>query len=411
MRSSVPLGLLGAAALLTACSGSAIQSSIEPQIATPINPATQTTLKFVVGTANIAGTLGFNTLETFRQSTGASAGASVLLDAPTISGPAGFVVPATADAGGDAHKPTISGTIQTSLTAPPAATTFDPSGSPASIASAYGFLPSASTNSQSVPNLIPAPMPYYATATGAQQYEYIGGPPAFRPPGHTSTQDGTFGTANAAAGSYPGYTLGFNDFDATPVAGTYGLAVVVPTGINSSGVSGYATVSATAKLALTVLPAWTTAPTFAPDGTGGGTIVGGFGAGGGVTEEYIELVNTGVANGNGNAGFGCAHSGLGPYYYTFRVTPGQTAVTVPDAIGPAKPGIAQPHTFCTQAENTAAQGTPTAGDGWQVYGFAVDYPLAESAFPASTGIVSPAIAGSGGQADITTSLATTGSVP
>ncbi len=404
MRFRLRSAALTATALLASCSGSATQQSLEPSIATPVNPATQTTLTFAVGTANIAGTHGFNALETFRQSVGASTGASVLLNAPTISGPPGFIVPATADAGADAGKATLSGTIETSLNSPPPASTFNQTGAAPSIASAYGFLPSASTNSNSVPNLIPAPMPYFATATGAAQLEYIGGPPAFSPPGHTSTQDGTFNAApNTGPGSYPGYTLGFNDFDVAPVAGPYALAVVVPTGINTSGQSGSTTVRAATTLALTFLPAWTTPPVFTPDGTGGGTIVPGFASGGGVTEEYVELVNTGPA--------ACSTSGKAPYYYTFKVTPGQASVVVPDTIGAAVPGAAQPHTLCTSAENMAALGAATSGDGYKAYGFAVDYPLSESAFPASTGVVAPAIAGAAGQADVTTSAATTGNAP
>lgn len=417
MRFQLRLGALSAAALLSACSGSAVQQSIEPAIATPVSPTTQTVLKLAVGTANIAGVHGLNTIESFRQSTGASTGASILLNAPTITGPAGFVVPSTTDAGGDGGTAHISGAIQTSLTNPPPATTFNPTSTSnpnvpaASIASAYGFLPSASSNSQQVPNLIPAPMPYYAAADATlTQFEYIGGPPAFTPPGHTSTQDGTF-TVNNGPGSYPGYTLGFNDFVAAPVAGTYALNVVIPTGLSTSGVESYGNVKATATLALTFLPTWTTAPTFTPDGTGGGTITPGYGGGGGVTEEFVELVNTGVTSSGSNAGNTCSHSGSGPFYYTFKIAPGQATVAVPDNIGPAKPGVTQPHTLCTAAENTAANGVATLGDGWAVYGFAVDYPLSESSFPNSTGVVSPTIAGSNGQADIATSAATTGNVP
>jgi hypothetical protein len=417
MRFSLKLGALGTTALLAACSGGAVQQSIEPAISTPVSPTSQTTLKLAVGTANIAGVHGLNTLESFRQSTGASAGASILLNAPTITGPAGFVVPSTADAGKDAGTDHISGTIQTSLTSAPPATTFNPTSTSnpnvpaASIASAYGFLPSASSNSQQVPNLIPAPMPYYAAANAAlSQLEYVGGPPAFTPPGHTSTQDGTF-TLNNSPGSYPGYTLGFNDFVAAPVAGTYALNVVVPTGLSTSGVESYGNVKTTATLALTFLPTWSTAPTFTSDGAGGGTITLGYGAGGGVTEEYVELVNLGVppaTSSGSNAGNTCDSSGSGPYYYTFKVTPGQATVAVPDNIGPAKPGATQPHTLCTAAENTAANRVATLGDEWKVYGFAVDYPLYQSSFPKSTGVVSPTIAGSNGQADISTSAATTG---
>jgi hypothetical protein len=187
--------------------------------------------------------------------------------------------------------------------------------------------------------------------------------------------------------------------------------VVVPTGITSNGTSGTTTVTASAPLALTYLATWAAAPTFTPDGTGGGTIATGFAGGAGITEEYVELVNIGVPGSSANAGFGCTSSGAGPYYYTFKVAPGQAAVTVPDNIGAAAPGKPQPHTLCTGAENTTKNGVATVGDAWQVYGFAVDYPLYESAFPASTGVVAPTIAGANGQADITLSAETTGNVP
>jgi hypothetical protein len=90
------------------------------------------------------------------------------------------------------------------------------------------------------------------------------------------------------------------------------------------------------------------------------------------------------------------------------VTPGAATVAVPDDIGAAPPGTAQPHTLCTAAENTAAAAASTAGDGWYVYGFAVDYPMQSSAFPASQGNAAPAIVGAAGQDDITTSNLTTG---
>ena len=96
------LGLSLSSALgLAACSSSSVQSALEPKI-TACNP-TNSTLQFKVGTANIAGVPGLNTLVTLRQNAGGTcyAGASLLVDAPTITGPAGFVVPKTTDAGGD----------------------------------------------------------------------------------------------------------------------------------------------------------------------------------------------------------------------------------------------------------------------------------------------------------------------
>jgi hypothetical protein len=398
--------LLAFAALLlgftaSSCSGAATQAGLEPAVTTTVNPATQTTLQFAVGSAVIAGKPGLNTLETLRQNSGPNVGTSVLANAPTILGPAGFSVPAAPDAYADAGGASIVGTIQTSITSAPAPTTFNPSSGSAFIASSYGFLPSAVNNSNVVPNLVPSAMPFYAAnnpVLSGTGLTYVGGPPAFVPPGHTSAQDGQF------PNGYKGYTLGFADFQATPVSGTYTLSVVVPTGINATtGQSSFATLTAKSALGATALPAWTTAPAFVPDGTGGGTITANFGAGGAVTEEYLELVDTGPAD--------CQLAGTAPYYYTFKVSPGQATVMVPDKIGSAPPGTAQPHTLCTSAENTTIAGTSTPGDSYLVYGFAVDYPLFNSAFPQSTGQAAPVIAGASGQADLTSSAATTGTGP
>jgi hypothetical protein len=403
MKRQIRIGAGLAALSLAACSGSSIQSSLEPPTKTTVNPLTGSTLQFAVGTANIAGTVGLNTLVTLRQNTGSDIGTSVLSNAPTIVGPAGFKVPALAvapDAYGDAGTDHISAFIPTSLASPPPQTTFDPDAGGLAqnnyLASSYGFFPGVNGNSGDGPNLQPGSMPFYSmnnpTLAGTP-IEYVGGPPAFEPPGHTSTQDGTF------ASGYPGFTLGFADFQAVPVDGTYTLSVVIPTGINATtGVESYGTKTATATLTGTVLPPWTTAPTFTPDGLGGGTITTNFAGGG--SEEYIELVNIGVPAGGGDS---CQLTGSAPYYYTFKVAPGTATVAVPDDIGAAPPGKAQPHTFCTAAENGASVGE----DNWMIFGFAVDYPLASSAFPASDGVAAPTITTTG-QDDITTSPAGAG---
>jgi hypothetical protein len=377
---------------LAACSGSSIQSSLEPPTTSTINPITQTTLQFAVGTANIAGTVGLNSLVTLRQNAGPSIGASILSNGPTITGPAGFKVPAAPDAFGDAGTNHISGAVPTSLASPPAQSTFDPDAGGSAqgnyLASSYGFFPGVVANSGDTPNLQPGPLPFYATknpalTTGAIQY--IGGPPAFVPPGHTSTQDGTF------PGGYVGYTLGFVDYQAKPVSGVYTLNVVIPTGVNTStGASTYGTKTATSTLAAgTVLPAWATPPTFVSDGKGGGTITTHFAGGGGTTEEYIELVDTGPAS--------CQGSGGAPYFYTFKIAPGTATVAVPDNIGAAPVGKPQGHTLCTAADDGTAK-----GDAVNFYGFAVDYPLYNSAFPQSQGVAAPTITATG-QDDVTSS--------
>jgi len=398
--------LLGAFSLplLAACTSG--QSAIQPPVNNSINPIAQSTLQFAVGTADIAGAVGLDTLVTLRQTASPYIGTSILTNAPTIIGPTGFTVPAQPDAYGDVGSNKISGTLVTNIASAPPATTFNPSGGNAAIASSYGFLPATVTNSNTTPSLLPFPLPFYAGANARLTHgalTYIGGPPTFMPPGHTSTQDGTFPSG------YAGFVLGFVDFQAAPVTGGYLLDVLIPTGISQSGQVSSETKSQTAKLAsLTPLAAWLTPPTFAPDGAGGGVISTNFGAGAGITEEYVELVDVGVpsSSGGSNGGFACQKTGAGPYYYTFKVTPGQVAVTVPDDIGAAPPGEVQPHTFCTSAENGGA-----SGDGWLVYGFATDYPLFNSAFPQSNGRAAPAIVGVNGQSDVTTSDASSGNVP
>ena len=154
------LALIAIGALVTGCSGSANQTSTIPKV-TSFDPVAGSTLQFVVGTANIAGSVGLNTLATLRQNSGAAAGASVLSNAPSIKGPSGFVVPSVADAYGDAGTASITGLLQTSLITAPPTTTFDPATGPASIVSSYGILPAAVNNSNTTPNLIPAALPYY----------------------------------------------------------------------------------------------------------------------------------------------------------------------------------------------------------------------------------------------------------
>lgn len=386
---------------LGACSQQSAQSSLEPAISTcsPLN----STLQFYAGTANVAGVTGLNTVVTLRQNAGANctAGASLLDDAPTITGPAGFTVPATADAGTDAGTNKISGNLVTSLIAAPPVTTFNgPAGN--GLATGYGFMPSVSTNSLSAPSYKPYALPFYVAAAG--QLSYIGGPPAFIPPAdsggtHTSTRDGTFPSG------YLGYVLGFVDFQAPPVAGSYGLSVVIPTGQNvNTGASSTGTETATSSLThVAPLATWAAGPTFVSDGAGGGTITTNFGGGAGLTEEYIEAVDTGPDGGN-DLESACTAAPLlvaYPIYYTFKVAPGTATVTVPDNIGPAQPGKTQGHTFCTSADNGG-----TGGDMVTLYGFAVDYSLYSTAYPQSNGNPAPTFTLNSGQADVTTSPST-----
>jgi hypothetical protein len=429
--------LLGTTALcLAACSASSVQNSLEPKIVSQTNPITQSSLQFAVGTANVAGTAGLNAVVTLRQTVN-DVGASILVNAPTITGPAGFVVPAAPDAFTDAGTASISGSIITSVVNSPPLTTFDPNGNAGAfgIASSMGIIPAGVVNPANLPSLLPYPLPFYAAENpalsaagatltgipipggtpipapsvppatpGSVQLFYIGGPPAFVAAGHTSTQDGTF------TGDPPGYQLGFTDFQAPPVAGAYNLSVTIPTGINTTtGASTTGTKTATSTLvSANALPAWTTAPVFTPDRTGGGTIALNFPASGAATEEYVELVDLGtpITSAAGTAiMWPCDTVGAGPYYYTFKLTPGQTTVTVPDKLGAAAPGGTQGSTVCDLADNTAAEGAATPADDFAVYGFAVDWPLNAlvSAEVANANVAAPTVTGAAGTDDITTS--------
>ena len=401
---ALALSLISALAL-GACSQQSAQSSLEPKISScnPLN----STLQWFVGTANIAGTTGLNTLVTLRQNAGGNcnAGSSLLDNAPTITGPAGFAVPAAADSGNDGGTSLISGTLITSLIVAPPSTTFNNSATGNGLASGYGFLPAVQTNSLAAPNFYPYSLPFYVASTA--KLLYLGGPPAFIPPAdsggtHTSTRDGTFPPG------YAGYVLGFVDFAAAPVAGSYGLSVVIPTGQNTqTGAATTSTMTATAAITHAApLAAWAAGPTFVSDGLGGGTITTNFGGGAGLTEEYIEAVDTGPgAAGGGSACTTAPLSVAYPIYYTFKIAPGAATVAVPDAIGPAQPGKAQGHTFCTTADNGG-----TGGDSVTLYGFAVDYSLFSSAYPQSNGNSAPTVTTNAGQADVTASAATTAGV-
>jgi hypothetical protein len=235
-------------ALLTACTSG--QSAIEPP-STQVNVQATTVLQFRVGTARYAnGSVYLNTLTTYRQPNGLS---GTLYNSPTITGPAGFVVPAAGSAGTDAGTNHISSTPPTQPGTPAVATTFNQTGG----VFAYGFAPANSTT------------------TGAANYAQFGGFGAANNAiyaddastiivgggaGNTATNiiggdAGTFAfayvqpfyipvqnklpfllgpplTADIHNGSFPagflGYDSGFTMFGAAPVAGTYNLTVNVP---------------------------------------------------------------------------------------------------------------------------------------------------------------------------------------
>jgi hypothetical protein len=248
--------LLGGAAgiaILAACTSG--QSAIQPP-STGANVQASSTLQFRVGTVNYQGTSTYtNTVVTFRQSGGLSA---VLYDTPTITGPAGFVVPATAPnaptsssgAGADAGTNTIGATPPTQPGTPATATTFAQLGG----AFSYGFAPanSSTTGTAYYPGnpsgrLFASavgtvsdvyPQPIYRTSSGKRPF--ILGPPAV-PDFHNPSSGFPSGFA--------GYDSGFTAFAVTPVAGTYALHVTVPGPNPGQNVAVFDTTAALTTLA------------------------------------------------------------------------------------------------------------------------------------------------------------------
>ena len=226
--------------ILAACTGG--QSGIQPP-STAVNVQAQSTLQFRVGTVNYrAGTATFtNVVTTFRQPNGFSA---TLYNTPSITGPAGWVVPTTLNplcvgtsnpatasgAGTDANTTAITGTQPTQPGTTAVATTFGQTGG----VFAYGIAPANSTTSgvaQYPGNAASGRL--FGTALGnyydvyaqpfycgtSRKYPFVLGPPAV-PDFHPAS-------AGFPAG-FLGYDSGFMQFAVAPVAGTYAMHLTVP---------------------------------------------------------------------------------------------------------------------------------------------------------------------------------------
>lgn len=344
--------------LLAACSGvSTNGSSYSPPVSQA--PLNSNVLEFAVGTANFQGTTYLNTVVSYRQPNGASA---VLVDTPTLTGPAGFTVPAVGSAGTDGGTAHISGTPQTAPTnppaAPPPATTFNQSGG----AFSYGFAPFNSNTLGTA--MYPGSPPLYAQPfyiASASKLRFYGGPPAF-----PFFNDGTY------PAGFAGYSQGFTMFGATPVSGSYTLSVLVPAA-NASPVT--ATQSATLNAA-TVLGVPTVSG-ITQDGSGGlsGTVTPGAGS----SETLVYVVDTAA---------GLDYT-VGPITGTAAA-----AFTLPNNLAP-----------CNTPGCKGSAGSIATGDTYEVYAVSYDYPAFESAPPNSKS-ASPTLTGSNGQADLSVSTVT-----
>ncbi|HEY5258909.1 MAG TPA: hypothetical protein VIJ12_11095, partial [Candidatus Baltobacteraceae bacterium] len=299
-----------AAAMLAACStngGSDIPNTSQAPLASNV-------LQVAVGTANIGqdGAVGLNVVSTLRGTNGLS---GVLASLPTLTGPAGFTVPAgVKGAYSSAHgaNPDIgtnhitgspqvplnnAGLVQSTLGTFTGifANGFGPLNSDASVVNGgyYPGNPNASGGngfkssqydtlaSSQITALLGGgsnafqPYPFFST----DPMVYLNGPPAV-----PFFNNGTFPP------SFAGYSPGIAVFETAPVAGTYTLAAAVNP-VNASPV----TYTASASLASTAVLGAIPMPTFVSDGTGGGSGVVVIPAG--VTETMVFIVDV-----NGNSG-------------------------------------------------------------------------------------------------------------
>jgi hypothetical protein len=149
-------------------------------------------------------------------------------------------------------------------------------------------------------------------------------------------------------------------------------------------------ISSTAVLAsLHALPAFPT-PQFSPDGKGGGTISLHVPAG---VREAVAVVRAIGASGTGS----CVLSHETDQYYTLVAHhDGTQRLNLDDKLGESTSGTAMP-SICPQ-------------QSFLVYAAGFNYPAYESAYPQNLDIA-PRIAGSNGQADVTTSDALQASYP
>jgi len=417
------------AALALAGCGAASSSGV-PGVNVPSSPLNGK-LQFAVGTANLfaddpsAATSGLNVVVTFRQPAGATApgDSDALVNTPTLTLPSklptrtgtpdafGATIetgPTQAEAGGSKITSTPQQNPGTP-TIPPS--TFGVSGG----AFGLGFFPgnyssvgSASIGTGVPDSLVPWTVPFYdplnsSSSSGGDPNAFVpwGGPPAFDPDHNgKGTRDGTGWDPSVL-----GVSEGLDVFEGvTPAAGTYGLAVYIPTNGSSSG-----TVKATATLRSTALLPPVQVPTPALDGNGGATFAVTLPPG--VTEAYVQIVDVGPGGSSSSSGgpANCNGASALPVYYTLRAT-GSGTLTLPDEDGPGsvvvKPIVSTP-SLCTAAQNTAAAGAPTPADRFVVQTVAFDYPLYEASYPMSQGNPEPPIVGAAGQADLAVSSAVT----
>jgi hypothetical protein len=380
------------AVALVAIAGCGGNAASPPGATTVVAPSTAK-LQLAVGTANISGdSTGLNVVTTLRT----PAGKSVLVNTPTLTGP--FVVPSTPGvANGNGSTITtgpspaeiaagglISASPQVEPGSTPATSTFGNDGG----VFAGGFQPGNANNlggTLSANGNNPYPQPNYdscasfnpdcssgvdmGTTSNPDAFLPIGGPPAFDPNNDgEGTRDGTFDSGVL------GVNEGINVFAGVTVnAGTYNESTLIP----SNGTVQTTVTAPPFTLGTPNLLAVPAAPTFVPDGNGGGSFTVTLPAG--ATDGFINITDYGPDYGALEAGSiksqpgNCYTNGSYPAYFTIHVT-GSGTYTLPDSDGVGSPTVHNP-TICTAAQNTAAQGAATDGDSYTAFLIAADYPI------------------------------------
>jgi hypothetical protein len=314
IKHSLVVAALGGLIALPGCA-----STVSAPPVTQVNVAAQSKLQFQVGTANLAGTPGLNTVVTFRQPSGISA---VLADTPTITLPAGFTNTAPAAvAGTDSGTNHISGTPQTIQGASTLITTFGQ----ATGAFSYGFLDAnsiAGGNNNSLfyqtpatdgPSNVLGPDPTAASGTLQPIYQSTAASATLLPfapyvgPGNSFVSNFNNGTVLT---SFHGPPSGFTTFALAPIAGAYSLSVAIAS-TNATVPSFTSTTSLTSVALLPAMPA----AVFTSDGLGGGTVAINVPAGVTETAVFIKDVTTAT------------------YYTLVTKTTGAQTLTLPDNIG------------------------------------------------------------------------------
>lgn len=353
MRTLKRLLVLSALLGVASCGSLTNGTSILPgQSQTPLSGLGK--LTFAVGTARLQdGTTGLNVVAYLRQSNGLTA---FLVNSPSITGPAGFVVPAAAG-NADSGTNAITSTPQGGSTS----TTFGTQGGV--FGGGIGPFNATQSSSNFYPgNPPPYATPFYGTGAGAgAPVSLLIGPPAVQ----------QFANIDFPPG-FAGYLPGFTAFAATPVAGTYTMSVnVAAANASSTTVTGTAGISSTTPLG--AIPA----PGFTKDGAGGGTVT--FTAPAGATES-IAFIHDLTAN----------------VYYAVGPIAGSGAQngTLTDSLGPCG------------SPPCGTTSIPT-GNNYSITVVSFDYPDFEATQPGSTS-QTPSVTAGGGQADISISPATTG---